>query len=162
MLAPGGPDEDTSGGFKYVGWDAPYSDEVYGMVVEAYMKPADLLLGRKTFEMFAGYRPENADYWPGINEVTKYIMSKTMNKSDWKNSFFTKSQSDIVKLKNSEGSEIKVWGSAELIQFLLKNDLADVLWLKILPLIPGKGKRLFDRSSIPSAFTLTESTVTTS
>jgi len=105
MQAPGGPEEDTSGGFKYGGWVAPYFDEVYGKVMEKQMKPADLLLGRKTFEIFASYWPEHADFWPGINDVTKYIMSKTMKKSDWKNSVFLKSFADIKKLKNSKGTQ---------------------------------------------------------
>jgi dihydrofolate reductase len=160
MQAPGGPEEDQAGGFKYGGWVAPYGDEVYGKVVEKQMKPADLLLGRKTFEIFASYWPEHADNWPGINDVTKYVLSRTMKKSDWKNSVFLKSLSDIKKLKNSKGSVIKVWGSAELTQLLLKNDLVDELWLKIHPLTLGKGKKLFDNNAIPGAFTLIESIVT--
>ena len=108
MQAPGGPEEDTSGGFKYGGWTAPYGDEVYGKVMEKQMKPADYLLGRKTFEIWANYWPEHADFWPGINDVTKYVMSKTMKKSDWKNSVFLKSVADIKKLKNSKGSDIQV------------------------------------------------------
>jgi dihydrofolate reductase len=162
MQAPGGPKEDTSGGFKYGGWVAPYSDEVYGKVVEKELKPADYLLGRKTFEIWADYWPKHADFWPGINDGTKYVLSKTMKKSDWKNSVFLKSLADIKKLKNSKGSHIQVWGSGKLIQLLLKNDLVDELWLKIHPLTLGKGKKLFDGSTIPAAFTLTESIVTTS
>ena len=162
MQAPGGPEEDTSGGFKYGGWTAPYGDEVYGKVVEKQMKPADYLLGRKTFEIWADYWPEHEDFWPGINDVTKYVFSKTMKKSDWKNSVFLKSLADIKKLKNSKGSDIQVWGSSKLIQLLLKNDLVDELWLKIHPLTLGKGKKLFDNGTIPAAFTLIESTVTTS
>jgi dihydrofolate reductase len=162
MQAPGGPKEDTSGGFKYGGWVAPYSDEVYGKVVQKELKPADYLLGRKTFEIWADYWPKHADFWPGINDGTKYVLSKTMKKSDWKNSVFLKSLADIKKLKNSKGSHIQVWGSGKLIQLLLKNDLVDELWLKIHPLTLGKGKKLFDGSTIPAAFTLTESIVTTS
>jgi len=90
MQAPGGPDEDTSGGFKYGGWVAPYSDEVYGKVMEKQMKPADLLLGRKTFEIFASYWPEHVDFWPGINDVTKYVMSKTMKSQIGKTQFSSK------------------------------------------------------------------------
>ncbi len=162
MQAPGGPKEDTSGGFKYGGWVAPYSDEVYGKVLEKELKPADYLLGRKTFEIWADYWPKHADFWPGINDGTKYVLSKTMKKSDWKNSVFLKSLADIKKLKNSKGSHIQVWGSGKLIQLLLKNDLVDELWLKIHPLTLGKGKKLFDGSTIPATFTLTESIVTTS
>ena len=160
MQAPGGPEEDKSGGFKYGGWSAPFSDKISGKIMQEQMKPADILLGRKTFEIFAGYWPEHADYWPGINNVTKYVLSKTMKKSDWKNSVFLKSLADIKKLRNSKGSEIKVWGSGELTQLLLKNDLVDELWLKIYPLTLGKGKKLFDKGTVPAAFKLIESTVT--
>ena len=167
MQAPGGPKEDTSGGFKYGGWVAPYSDEVYGKVVQKELKPADYLLGRKTFEIWANYWPEHGDFWPGINEGTKYVFSKSMKKSDpvitgWKNSVVIKKLADIKKLKNSKGSDIQVWGSSELVQLLLKNDLVDELRLKIHPLTLGKGKKLFDNGTIPAAFTLIESIVTPS
>jgi len=162
MQAPGGPEEDKSGGFKYGGWVAPYGDEVAGKVMQEQMKPADLLLGRRTFEIFASFWPQHADSWPGINDVTKYVMSKTMVKSDWKNSVFLKSLADLKKLKSSKGSDIKVWGSSKLIQLLLKNDLVDELRLKIYPLTLGKGKKSFDNGTIPSAFKLTESLVTPS
>lgn len=162
MQGPGGPKEDPSGGFKYGGWVAPYFDEVGSKVIKKQMKPADLLLGRKTFEIWADYWPQHADNWPGINDVTKYVMSKTMKKSDWKNSVFIKSVADIKKLKKSKGSDIKVWGSSKLVQLLLKNDLVDELWLKTYPLILGKGKKLFDNGAIPAAFTLGESRITPS
>ena len=160
MQAPGGPKEDTSGGFKYGGWVAPYSDEVYDSVVQKELEPADYLLGRKTFEIWADYWPEHADFWPGINEGTKYVMSKTIKKSDWKNSVFLKSVAAIKKLKNSTGADLQVWGSSELIQLLLKHDLVDELRLKIHPLLLGKGKKLFGKGIIPAAFTLTERIVT--
>ncbi len=160
MQAPGGPEEDTSGGFEYGGWSAPFSDEVSGEIMQKQMKASDLLLGRKTFDIFAAYWPEHADVWPGINDVTKYVLSNTIEKSDWENCVFLKSVNDIKNLKNSEGGEIKVWGSGELVQLLLKNDLVDELWLKIYPLTLGKGKKLFADGPIPAAFTLIESTVT--
>ncbi|HEY9561561.1 MAG TPA: dihydrofolate reductase family protein [Anseongella sp.] len=162
MQAPGGPGEDPSGGFNYGGWAAPYSDEAYGKAVQEELKPADYLLGRKTFEIWAGYWPEHADFWPGINDGTKYVLSKTMEKSEWKNSVFIKSVADIKKVKNSNGSDIQVWGSSQLIQLLLKNDLADELRLKIHPLTLGKGKKLFENGAIPAAFTLVESSFTPS
>ncbi len=169
MQAPGAPGEDTSGRFKYGGWVAPYFDEVYGKVLDKQLKPADLLLGRKTFEIFADYWPEHENGWPGINDATKYVLSKTMKKSDWKNSVFLKSLADIEKLKNlpagsqgSKGSDIQVHGSGKLIQLLLKNNLVDELWLKIHPLTLGKGKKLFDNGTLPAAFTLIESSVTPS
>lgn len=160
MQAPGGPEEDTSGGFNYGGWVAPYSDKVSGEVMEQQMKPADLLLGRKTFDIWEDYWPQHADHWPGINEVTKYVMSTTRKKSDWKNSVFLNSLEDIQKLKNSNGSDIKVWGSSKLVQLLFKHDLVDELWLNIYPLTLGEGKKLFDDGPIPAAFTLRESTAT--
>ncbi|GAB3894876.1 dihydrofolate reductase family protein [Larkinella knui] len=162
MQAPGSPEEDPSGGFNYGGWTAPYGDEVLGQVMEKLMKPADLLLGRKTFEIWADYWPKHADFWPGINEVTKYVLSTTLTASDWQNSVFLESLADIEKLKNSEGSDLKVWGSSKLIQLLLKHDLVDELWLQIHPLTLGEGKKLFDNGPIPAAFTLTESVVTSS
>ena len=163
MQAPGRPDEDTSDGFKYGGWTAPYfaeADEAAGEFIQKHMKSADLLLGRKTFEFFASYWPERADYWPGINDVTKYVMSNTIDKSDWKNSVFLKSVDDIKKLKNSEGSDIQVHGSGNLTQTLLRHDLVDELWLKTFPITLGMGKRLFGEGTIPAAFTLTDSLVT--
>ncbi len=163
MQAPGGPEEDTSSDFKYGGWVAPYfaeADEAAGEFMAKQLKPADLLLGRKTFDIFADYWPEHADMWPGINDVTKYVMSNTMAKSDWKNSVFLKSVDDIKKLKNSEGCDIQVHGSGNLAQTLLKHDLVDELWLKIFPITLGMGKRLFGEGTIPAAFTLTESLIT--
>ena len=162
MQAPGGPEEDTSGDFKYGGWVAPYFDEIYGKVMEKQMKPAGLLLGRTTFEIFASYWPKHENVWPGINDVTKYVMSNTLEKSDWKNSVFLKNLADIEKLKNSEGSDIQVHGSGKLIQLLLRNDLVDEFWLKIHPLTLGQGKKLFDNGTIPAAFTLIDSSVTPS
>jgi len=160
MQAPGAPEEDTSGGFKYGGWSAPYFDEASGKAMQKQMAPTDILLGRKTFEIFESYWPQHAEHWPGINEVTKYVLSNTVNSSDWQNTVFLTSVADIEKLKKSEGSDIKVWGSGELAQLLLKHDLVDELLLKIYPVILGKGKRWFGNDAIPAAFTLTESLVT--
>jgi len=166
MQAPGGTKEDTSGGFKYGGWTAPYGDEAYGNAVQKELQQTtDYLLGRKTFEIWANYWPEHGDFWPGINEGTKYVFSKKMKKSDslitgWKTSVAIKTVADIKKLKKSKGADIQVWGSSKLIQLLLKNDLVDELRLKIHPLTLGKGKKLFDNGPIPAAFTLVESSVT--
>ena len=160
MQAPGGPKEDRSGGFKYGGWTEPYGDEDFGKAMEKELKPAEYLLGRKTFEIWESYWPKHADIWPGINDGIKYVVSKTRKKSDWKNSVFLKNVADIKKAKKSKGSDIHVWGSSEIIQLLLKNDLVDELWLKIYPLTLGKGKKLFGDGPIPAAFKLTESSVT--
>jgi dihydrofolate reductase len=159
MQAAGGPEE----GFKYGGWSAPYYDKALDTIAEKQKQPAkDLLLGRKTFEIFASFFPEHEDIWPGVNNVTKYVMSNTLEKSDWKNSVFLKSVDDIKKLKQSEGSDIQVHGSGNLVQTLLKHDLVDELWLLIHPLTLGTGKKLFDDGTIPAAFTLLESTATPS
>lgn len=162
MQAPGGPEEDTSNGFKYGGWTVSYDDEVFSKILEKEMRPADYLLGRKTFDIWADYWPKHGDFWPAINAGTKYVMSKTIKNSTWENSVFIESVDDIKKLKDSEGSDLHVWGSSELIQTLLKNDLVDQLWLKIFPLTLGKGKKLFEDGTIPAAFKLIESTVTPS
>lgn len=166
LQSPGGPKEDPSGEFEYGGWVAPYDDEVYDKVVQNELKPADYLLGRKTYEIWADYWPER-DFWPGINEGTKYVFSKSMKNSDplvsgWKNSVVINTLAAIKKLKNTEGPDIQVWGSGELVQLLLLNDLADEFRLKIHPLTLGKGKKLFDNGTIPAAFTLSESIVTPS
>ena len=161
LQAPGGPEEDPSDGFNYGGWVAPYGDEVYNKVVQEELKPADYLLGRKTFEIWAGYWPEHGDFWPG----TKYVFSKSMKNSDplvtgWKNSVVLSNVDEIKTIKNSTGKDIQVWGSSELIQLLLQNDLVDELRLKIHPLTLGQGKKLFGSGTIPAAFTLAGSIVT--
>lgn len=162
MQGPGSPVEDKSGGFKHGGWVAPYGDEVYNKVVEKELEPADYLLGRKTFKIWEKYWPSHADYWPGINDGTKYVLSKTLKRSDWKHSVFLKSLADIKSLKKSRGSDLQVWGSGELVQLLLKHDLVDGIRLKIHPLTLGKGKKLFAGGAIPAAFTLVEILVTPS
>ncbi|MGC4043207.1 MAG: dihydrofolate reductase family protein [Armatimonas sp.] len=159
MQAAGGPEAD----FPYGGWSAPYYEEVLDSIAEKQKQPArDLLLGRKTFEMFASFFPDHEDIWPGVNEVAKYVMSSTLEMADWKNSMILRSVEDIQKLKNSEGSEIQVHGSGNLVQTLLKHDLVDELWLLIHPITLGMGSKLFDSGTIPAAFTLVESTSTPS
>jgi dihydrofolate reductase len=160
MQAPGGPEEDLSGDFKYGGWTVSYGDEVFGKIMQEEMKPADYLLGRKTFDIFASYWPYHADFWPAVNEGTKYVLTQTIEKSDWKDTVFLQGPEDIQKLKQSEGPDIQVWGSSELVHLLLKQDLVDEIRLKIYPLILGEGKKLFDNNALPAAFVLTESHVT--
>lgn len=160
IQAPGGPEEDTSDGFEYGGWTVPYFDEFSSKVMEKQMsRPFDLLLGRKTYEIFASYWPQHSDQWPGINEATKYVASRKTMGFTWENS--VQLEGDVVetvrKLKAEEGPALQVYGSGELIQTLLKHDLVDELWLKIFPITLGKGKRLFGDGTIPAAFTLTES-----
>jgi dihydrofolate reductase len=163
MQAGGSPDEDSSGDFKYGGWAAPYLDA--GAAADQFMakqlKPADLLLGRKTFEMFASFWPAHEDMWAGVNDVTKYVVSNTDVKLDrWKNSVRLKNLANIKKLKESEGGDLQVHGSGSLVQTLLKHDLVDELWLKTLPITLGQGKKLFNDGTIAAAFTLTDSLVT--
>ena len=119
-------------------------------------------MGRKTFEIWENYWPQHADLWPGINEGKKYILSKTRKSSDWKNTDFLNSLAEITKLKNSTGSDIQVWGSSEVVRLLMKNDLIDELRLLIHPLMLGKGKKMFYNDAHPAAFTLIESTITSS
>lgn len=167
IQAPGGPKEDKSGGFKYGGWTAPHMDEIYGEVLQKELsQTADYLLGRKTYEIWAGYWPKHGDIWPGINEGMKYVVSKNLKKTapmvtGWKNSAVIRTVADIKKLKRSKGADIHVWGSSKLIQLLFKNDLVDELRLKIHPLTLGKGKKLFENGTIPAAFEVTDSVVTT-
>lgn len=165
MQAPGGPKEDTSGGFNFGGWIVPYFDEFGGKVMGEQMKqPFALLLGRKTFEIFASYWPQHADRWPGINEAIKYVVSDTLEKHEWKNSVFIKGDivREIKKLKEQDGPDLKVYGSGNLVQTLLKNDLVDEFWLKIFPITLGTGKRLFAEGTIPTAFKLTDNKVSPS
>lgn len=164
MQAPGGPEEDTSGGFRYGGWTVPYFDEFLGKVMEEQMnKPFDMLLGRKTYEIFASYWPYHKDEvpGPGINQATKYVASHGTIQFTWDKSVLL--QDDIVeaikKLKAQDGPELQVHGSGNLIQTLLKHDLVDELWLKIYPVTLGSGKRLFAEGTIPVAFKLTYSKV---
>lgn len=162
LQAPGGPEEDTSGGFAYGGWTASFDDEVFRQRFAELTKPSDLLLGRRTFDIFAGYWPQHADFWPGINEVTKYVVSTTEQASSWSNSVFLGGLDDIRALRQSGDADLTVWGSGELIQALLENDLVDELALVTYPVTLGSGKRLFDRGTIPAAFTVSDGVVTPS
>lgn len=162
MQAPGGPDEDTSGGFKYGGWVAPFEDEASGKIMQRLMQPSDLLLGRRTFQIWENYWPHHTDYWPSINDVTKYVATTGVSETDWPNTRFLSSIDDIRKLKGTPGSDLQVWGSGALIQDLLRNDLVDELWLIFYPLTLGQGKKLFADGTIPANFKLAESATTPS
>ena len=166
MQGPGGKKEDTSGGFKHGGWVAPYGDKIYNDTVQKELKPADYILGRKTYQIWAAYWPNHGNFWPGINEGKKYVLSKKLKKTDpmvtgWKNSEVIRTVADIKKIKNATGRDLHVWGSSELVQLLLKYDLVDELRLKIHPLTLGKGKKLFAKGTIPASFKLTENSITT-
>jgi dihydrofolate reductase len=164
MQAPGGPEEDPTGGFKHGGWVAGYFDDFLGKVMDGQMnKPFDLLLGRKTYEIFAAHWPyvktDDDPVAAGINNAKKYVASKTLRKLDWSNSELLKGDvaKEVKKLKEQDEPEIQVHGSGGLIQTLLKHDLVDELRLKIFPITLGKGKRLFAEGTIPAGFKLLES-----
>ncbi len=165
MQAPGGPQEDVSGNFKFGGWTVPYFDETLGQImVEQMGHPFDLLLGRKTFEIFASYWPHHEEEGAAINNARKYVASTTLTQHKWKNTNFLNGNvvDEIRKLKQQEGPELQVHGSANFIQTLLAHDLIDEFWLKIFPVTVGAGKRLFDRGTTPTAYTLVESKTTPS
>lgn len=165
IQAPGSPEEDPSNSFRYGGWVAPHfreADQEADAFMQKNLQPTDLLLGRKTYDLFAGYWPQRADRWPGINEVTKYVVSDSPVDLSWVNSI--QLSGDVVArlqaLKAGEGSALKVIGSADLAQTLFQHDLVDELWLMLFPVTLGTGKRLFGHGTLPAAFALTESLVT--
>ena len=165
IQAPGGPEEDTSGGFKYGGWLQPYMDDNSGKLMQKQMslEQCELLLGQNTYEIWAGFWPHNAAGWPGINEVKKYVASRdSSQKLNWENSVLLAGNvaEKVKKLKSEDGPDLHVWGSGNLVQTFLKHDLVDELWLKIFPVTLGVGKRLFAEGTIPAAFKLTDSKIT--
>lgn len=165
MQAPGGSKEDTAEGFKYGGWMGAFFDESGGKIMAAQMAGEyDLLLGRKTYSIFANYWPTHADEggWPQVNKITKYVVSKTLKKGSWENTVILKDVEDIKKLKEEDGPPLQIYGSGNLIQTLLKHKLVDELWLKIFPLTLGNGKRLFEEGTIPQNFKLLKTEVTPS
>ena len=163
IQGPGGPEEDPSGGFAYGGWIAPYADEIGGTALRKQMNmPFDLLLGRKTFDIWEPFWPEHADEWPGVNTATKYVASNTRTSSQWQPSVFLNGDiaEKVAEIKGQAGPDLHVWGSGNLLQTLIKHDLVDTFWLMIYPVTLGVGKRLFVDGTIPAAFKVTESTVT--
>jgi dihydrofolate reductase len=160
MQGPGGPTEDTSGNFTLGGWTVPYFDEFLGKIMAEQMDhPFDLLLGRKTFEIFASYWPQHQEEGAGINAATKYVASNTLKTHEWDKSIFLSGNvaEEIRKLKAGDGPELQVHGSANLIQTLMEHDLVDEFWLKIFPVTLGTGKRLFDKGTIPVSYALADS-----
>ena len=165
IQAPGGPDEDTSGGFAYGGWITPYADPILGAALRTQMNmPFDLLLGRKTYDIWAPYWPQHGDVWPGVNTAAKYVASNTMTSGEWQPSVFLNGDiaEKVAKIKQQKGPDLNVWGSGNLIQTLLKHDLVDAFWLMIYPITLGVGKRLFADGTILMAFKVTDSKVTPS
>jgi dihydrofolate reductase len=163
IQAPGGPDEDTSGGFTHGGWIRPYADPVQSAVVRQQMSlPFDLLLGRKTFEIWAPYWPQHPDVWPEVQTATKYVASNTLMAHAWGPTVFLGGDvaGRVAQLKRQPGRDLHVYGSANLLQTLFAHDLVDALWLRIHPITLGGGKRLFEGGAIPAAFRLAEHQVT--
>ena len=165
MQAPGGKGEDPSGGFDLEGWTVPYFDKVSGKEMDKQMSQKfDLLLGKKTYDIFAAYWPDHIEDWPGSNKAIKYVVSNGTVNTDWQKTVQISGDvvSKIKKLKRQAGPMLQVYGSSMLIQTLLKNDLVDELWLKIFPVTLGKGKKLFRDGTLPAAFKLIESKTTPS
>lgn len=163
IQAPSGSDEDASIGFAYGGWTTSYSDDVLGAAISKQMNlPFDLLLGRKTFDIWESYWPHHVDEWPGVNTATKYIASNTRTSSEWQSSVFLGGNvaEKVAEIKQQPGPDLHVWGSGNLLQTLIKHDLVDTFWLMIFPVTLGVGKRLFADGAIPAAFKVTESQVT--
>lgn len=160
MQAPGGPNEDTSGGFRFGGWTVPFWDDFLSNTIATQMaQPFDLLLGRKTYDIFAGYWPNSKEQGADkLNAAKKYVVSTTLTTPEWTNT--TVISGDIVKqirdLKGQSGPELQVHGSANLIQTLLQFDLIDEFRLKIFPVTLGIGKRLFGDGTMPASFKLSE------
>jgi len=166
MQAPGGPEEDPSGGFQLGGWSFPYFDDAVGAAMDEQMgKPFDLLLGRKTYDLFAGFWPKQTDPTAAsLNQAHKYVASRKSMNLEWGPSTLLTGDvvGEIRKLKEGDGPELQVHGSGNLIQTLLENDLVDELWLKIFPVTLGAGKRLFGDGTRPAAFKVVKSTTSPS
>lgn len=160
MQSPGSITEDASNNFKHGGWVAPFMEDLDSPLMKKLLQPSDLLLGRLTFDIWEDYWPKNAENWPGINEVSKYVLSTSKEASTWENTVFVKNISEIIALKKSKGSDLKIWGSSKLVQLLLKHDLVDDIWLIICPVIVGSGKKLFAEGDIAATYELVESSIT--
>ncbi len=162
MQAPGGPEEDPTEGFTHGGWSVNYWDDLMGQAMgEAMSRPFDLLLGRKTYEIFAAHWPHATDE-PGadvLNSATKYVASRTLDAAEWQNSILLEGDvaEAVARLKEEDGPEIQVHGSGNLIQTLLEHDLVDEYRLWIFPVVLGAGKRLFADGAIPSGLKLVDS-----
>lgn len=165
IQGPGGPEEDTSGGFTHGGWIRGFTDPILDTTVRRQMDlPCDLLLGRVTFDIWAPYWPEHADVWPGVMTATKYVASTTLTSHAWQPTVFLGGDvaEQVAALKQEDGPDLHVFGSAQLLQTLLAHDLVDALWLRIHPITLGTGKRLFADGTIPARFEVTEGAVTPS
>lgn len=165
IQGPGSSKEDAAEGFKYGGWMGPFfaHDEIAGKEMVKQMKETHaLLMGRKTYDIFANFWPNHAteaEGWPQINTIPKYVVSKTLKNPKWENTKVLKDVEAIKKLKDSDGPDLQIYGSANLVQTLMKHDLVDEFWLKIFPLTLGTGKKLFQEGTMPVSFKVVESKV---
>ena len=165
MQAPGGPEEDRDGEFRYGGWSAPYWDDRMGEIMGAWMTPPfDIVLGRRTYEIFAGFWPHSED--PGakeLNEARKHVASRTLHSVDWQNSELLGDDvpAAVAALKEEDGPVLQVHGSANLLQTLIREDLIDEFQIFTFPVVVGSGKRLFGDGTIPAAFELAGSETST-
>jgi dihydrofolate reductase len=163
MQAPGGPEEDPTGGFELGGWSVPFWDDRMGQAMTEFMgKPFDLILGRKTYEIFAAHWPHSDE--PGaaeLNGATKYVASKTLDRLDWENSTLLEGDvgEAVARLKEEDGPELQVHGSSDLIQTLLRRDLIDEFRVWTFPVVLGSGKRLFGEGVPPRTLKLIDSQV---
>jgi dihydrofolate reductase len=163
MQAPGGPEEDPTGGFELGGWSVPFWDDRMGQAMTEFMgKPFDLILGRKTYEIFAAHWPHNDE--PGaaeLNRATKYVASRTLDRLDWENSTLLEGDvgEAVARLKEEDGPELQVHGSSDLIQTLVRRDLIDEFRVWIFPVVLGSGKRLFGAGVPPRTLKLVDSHV---
>lgn len=163
IQSPGSEAEDPSGDFTHGGWIWPYSDpELTASIREEMALPFDLLLGRRTFEIWADHWPQRGDVWPGANAATKYVASTTLTSHAWQPSTFIGSDvaERVAALKRERGPNLHVYGSSELVRTLLAHDLVDALWLKVHPIVLGVGKHLFAPDAPPAAFEVTRSSMT--
>lgn len=163
IQSPGESKEDAAEGFTYGGWMGPFfgKDEVAGHEMEKQMKATEaLLLGRKTYDIWTGFWPDNPESWPQVNRITKYVVSKTLKNPTWENTEVLRNVEDIKKLKRTDGPDLQLYGSADLVQTLMKHDLVDEFWLKIFPLTIGTGKKLFEKGTIPASFKMYDGKIT--
>lgn len=162
IQSPGGVEEDTSGGFSLGGWVGRFADSISTEIIKKQMKMSfDLLLGRRTFEIWAPYWPQHNEIWPAVNTARKFVVSNTLTSHAWQPVTFISGDvaREIQKIKEQDGPDLHVYGSAELFQTLIKHDLVDELWLRIHPITLGMGKRLFGEGTVPADFTVLSSVV---
>ncbi len=167
MQAPGGPEEDPTGGFAHGGWSVNYWDDVMGQQMTSFMgKPFDLLLGRKTYEIFAAHWPHSPEDDPAgkqLNSAKKYVASRTLDRVDWQNSTLLVGDvaEAVAKLKQQPGPEIQVHGSSDLLQTLNLHNLVDRYQICTFPVVVGHGKRLFADGTVPGGLKLLDSKTST-